>query len=423
MKKIILAIGSIIAVTLFSCTEKNTIGTELQPKGDKPEVLFDTSFSIYAYTKKENPVLAIGNTYNLVGSYTDPIFGQSIAGFYTQFALLSNSIEYGNSPVLDSMILGLAYSGYYGDISAAQTVKIYALDVLLPNDSIKSNESFSAGTLIGQLNNFIPNPKDSVFAEGKKRVAQLRITLDSSFTKPLFEKLVNKSINSTETLLEAFKGIKVIAEANSGNGAILYFNLLSDQSKINIHYKNSTDTLNTSLVISSSSVRANYFNELTKTSLFHTLPPSKSDSLLYLQSMARAKAYLKFPSISSIAGKYAINKAELILPVDKSSISGASEKYTPAPQLFLLGRDTADQTYIIDDQYRGLGYYGGSYNSASKNYTFNIAQHLQKILNGTIEDHGFYLITGGTAVSADRVVLENKTTNKISLKLTYTKLP
>lgn len=57
------------------------------------------------------------------------------------------------------------------------------------------------------------------------------------------------------------------------------------------------------------------------------------------------------------------------------------------------------------DYFEGATYFGGTYNSTTRTYKFNIARHLQKILNGSVEDHGLFLLASGAVVQANRVVI------------------
>ena len=77
--------------------------------------------------------------------------------------------------------------------------------------------------------------------------------------------------------------------------------------------------------------------------------------------------------------------------------------------------------------------YGGNYNSTTKQYVFNIARQVQKIMNGSLTNYGFYLVNASPnrslAVRRDnrleRVVLGGKTnaTYKPVFKATYVKYP
>ena len=63
--------------------------------------------------------------YALLGSMKDPIFGNSEAGFFTQFRLSLAGQSFGESPMLDSLVLQLSLSNYYGDTNVLQTVRVY----------------------------------------------------------------------------------------------------------------------------------------------------------------------------------------------------------------------------------------------------------------------------------------------------------
>jgi hypothetical protein len=77
--------------------------------------------------------------------------------------------------------------------------------------------------------------------------------------------------------------------------------------------------------------------------------------------------------------------------------------------------------------------YGGNYDATNKQYVFNIARQIQKILNGET-DYGFYLVNASPNKSfvirrdnrLERVVIGGKITPityKPIFKVTYVKYP
>ena len=76
------------------------------------------------------------------------------------------------------------------------------------------------------------------------------------------------------------------------------------------------------------------------------------------------------------------------------------------------------------DYYESSGYYGGGLNATSDGYTFNIAQQLQRYLNGTVSNSDFYLIISGSGVVANRAIIKSGSNpnTKMKLSLFYTKL-
>jgi len=65
-------------------------------------------------------------------------------------------------------------------------------------------------------------------------------------------------------------------------------------------------------------------------------------------------------------------------------------------------------------------YFGGYYNEEDKTYKFNISKYIQDLIDGNYKTYGLRLMTIGSAILPQRVVL--KGANNIKLNLTYTKL-
>jgi hypothetical protein len=79
----------------------------------------------------------------------------------------------------------------------------------------------------------------------------------------------------------------------------------------------------------------------------------------------------------------------------------------------------------VPDYNEGSSYYGGAYNSTTKEYRFNIARYIQQILADKRNSNGIYLITQNGAVTASRLVLgggDASSAFQMKLNITYTKL-
>jgi hypothetical protein len=141
--------------------------------------------------------------------------------------------------------------------------------------------------------------------------------------------------------------------------------------------------------------------------------------------MAGLKVRIEYPYIQNLVkkGRIAINKAQLVIPVnDSTDISLPS--YAPPYQLVLVEELGGLYRFLVD-QDEGTSYYGGVYNSTAKTYTFNIALYLQRVLNGLEPNLGLYLEvwTGDRPSTPNRVVLKGpKRHPGMSLNITYTKL-
>ncbi|MDP6909624.1 MAG: hypothetical protein QF371_08965, partial [Flavobacteriales bacterium] len=78
---------------------------------------------------------------------------------------------------------------------------------------------------------------------------------------------------------------------------------------------------------------------------------------------------------------------------------------------------------FLADFFEGSSHYGGSYDEANKEYVFNVARHLQSLLNAPEEpDYGLYILNSGNAVNARRGIFNGPEhpDKPMTLRLTYT---
>lgn len=131
----LLICGLIFFLLLTTCNKPEVIGLDVQPLGDKLNISFCDTSTLITYTVREDSIRADEMALNLLGSYDDPDFGPSSASFYTQFFLPVNNVDFGTGFTPDSLVLSLALSDYYGDLSSDHTIKIFELSEDIYADS------------------------------------------------------------------------------------------------------------------------------------------------------------------------------------------------------------------------------------------------------------------------------------------------
>jgi len=153
-----------LAMVLPSCTEKNVVGVDVLPNQSGLNTTFTDTVTIISNTVKEDS-LRTDTLFSkhLLGNYNDPVFGKSQASIYTQVLLPTNNVNFGDSLKLDSIVLTLAYNGFYGDTSIPQTVEVYELneDLSVGNEYYSDQDFIIKPTLLGSKT-FVPNLTDSV---------------------------------------------------------------------------------------------------------------------------------------------------------------------------------------------------------------------------------------------------------------------
>ncbi|MEI7594329.1 MAG: DUF4270 domain-containing protein [Bacteroidota bacterium] len=427
MKKIIFFL--IIIIAFSACKEKDEIGLDVLPPSDKLGVSFTDTVTIETYCVREDSIPSGGTSSALLGTINDPVFGKTTAGFCTQFTLPTSNVSF-QTPTLDSIVLSLAYAGYYGDTLNPLQIEVYKLTESLSPDSVYYSDrviqtdgiNLASGTIV-------PHPTDSVMVGSGKMTSHLRIKLDDSFGQMFLNASGTADLSNTTEFRKFFKGLKVIASSSvSGTGSVLYFDLLSktDLSKLTVYYN---DSLSYSFKITSDCARLNTFtHDYSSASSINSQlsSPSQGQTITYVQPMGGLRVKVNIPYIKNFndLGSISINKAELIVTAESSNASNTTLS-VPSKLSFVAIGDNGQNTYLTDWSVEGDAFFGGSLNSTTKQYSFNIARHIQDILLGKISNNGFYLMVSGSAVRANRLLLyggSKSQPGRLRLKLTYTKI-
>jgi hypothetical protein len=425
------------SIFIIACTkDPNDIGDTLTPDKDKLITVKTDTVTIWVFTELSDSIITNKTEYSLAGSYMDPVFGQATAGFATQFELSKVNPDFGPNPKLDSMILTLDYAGYYGDTTTLQTFRVYEVSEMMSSDS--SYYSYDRvehkPSPVGQIT-FQPHPTDSVMVDTIKQAAQLRISL-SQVSHELGQRLLDAPedvYGSNDDFKAFFKGLVVQAVPVSYKGAILYFDVqsLSSITKISLFYHNDTvDSLSFNLnVFPATTARFNFFEHNNYGQASHDLrkqvifgDTAAGQELTYLQSMGGLRAKIRFPHLSKWkdAEKIAINEALLIIPCE-----GPGD--LPPPNQLYLKRITPDGglTTLVDESEGGSSYFGGTYQSAHKEYGYRLNRYVQEIVQGKASNDGLALLVTGAAVRANRLVIHGPAHKAIpmQLRITYSYSP
>ena len=428
----IVAIIFSVILGFYSCNKGNTIGVEILSDDEKINVYFDSSTVFSAYTVSEDSLATFNQSYGIIGSYVDPVFGKSKAEFVAQARLSSSHVVFGDSIQADSIVLYLNYGiligdyieNYYGDTTTMQEFKVYELSENIYKDSVyysnlNIGNYFTEDNEIGSIS-FIPNPKtDSLSIRLIDELAERLLGLDS----------VNLANN--DNFLDSFKGIYIATDYVTENGAILYFDILSGKTKITMYYTHETDgALEYDLWIDDKSSRINLFSHdylgtVVENHLNDTI--NEADEV-YIQSMSGTAALIKMEfgeSFIDMAEQGVnINKAELIIHLADDV---TSDDFRVPGQLFLSSVNSIGQPQLIDDFFISADHFDGNLYSTEKVYKFNIALYLNSLYDPDIskrkDNLGLYLFSSYNRVTANRLIIDNnKSGNSIELNIVYSDL-
>lgn len=453
------AVFALLVITLWGCNdEMNKTGYDLLLPGDlvsARKVSVDKA-SIKAYTVTDTQVKTNNPQLSLLGTFNDPIFGKTTTDFAYQFRL-ADFHDLTNATA-DSLILTLIYKDTYGATGTPQSLKIYELNTDLDPlatyyqdinlKSLSNNEvlaekmyvpKFKLDSLTSKYGSTKLNPKDTVLQEIRFRLNASMVQKLMAFKAPAV--IPGQDNNVNDVFLKYFKGLYIEAgDMNQGGSIMKIFPSYTDP-KLFVHntemklYYHSNDTTRDSIIyhVSSNSARVSRFiHNYSSTNFATNLDKmDQQDSLIYLQTTGGLSDKIYIPSLNNWkdSANCAINKAELIFPVDKSKIDTL---IYPVPQKIILSLINSTGGIFSDESKRILifpsdlalseTYYGGTYNKTAGTYSFNLAKHLQEIIKGKGEfkNYGFYLSTDDKNAIFRRVVL--KGSSSIRFEITYSKI-
>lgn len=474
----------LISLFLFaSCERTSTIGLEVDPTLSVQGGLLDTA-TVTSRTIQDDVAATNALSRYPFGFINDPILGTTEASLALGVNIPSESYSFGTNAVLDSAVLVLNFDGeFYGDSTAN-----YSIDVHQLTNNLSKETSFLSNRTYAFDNTILANYTGKIFPRTPIKVTdvltgardttmtvkpQLRLKLNNSAITSKVLNLDATSLKYNSYFQTAFKGlhlqIKPSAQANLGNGGIMFFNLAAQTAttstsglvlyfrRQNATTTTATDTVSVNFPISTAlgstaaaSVTHNYSTAV-QSQLSNT--SNTQFATTYLQPLSGLRNKLSFPYLKKLkqdVGPMVINKAELV--VDLSSGTDVAP-FRAAPRLALYKNDIAGQRKNIPDNDVGDGYtyagdpransavYGGYFDSVKKRYVFVVTAYIQDLIDGKTEDYGTFLgvipTTATTAnyylattnlITANRAVIgsfkKNPSAgdNLIKLNIYYTKI-
>ena len=394
---------SLICCLFFSCeNEESLIGENFLMNGEHEVfILNPDSIIISSYSQLEDSVSAQNST-NLLGSYIDPMFGQTDASFYFQITLPSNELSF-NATTVTSATIQIPYTGFYGD--STTEFNIYLSRLLQNISTTDSSQYFSNQS-------FLTEPITPINALISLNEIQdssaLHIQVPTDFILSEILQLSAAELLNTETFIQTFNGFKLEAEAlNSESGTIMYLNTGDENALLKVEYLDNEGAPQSINFPISDGNALNHFDHDYSNTPIETI--ETIDSLIFVQSMGGTFAKLNFNFLKTLQDSgYIVNKAEL-----RFSVFDNNQSTQLPEQLALVEFDDGNILSIP-------GASGGELNTDDNTYEFDITQHTQKILT---QNHNTRcrLYTSSRTSNADRVILNNTSSNPIQLKLTLIK--
>ena len=410
---IYLVIATFIALT--GCVrEIDQIGLNLQDGNILLGNNYYDTTTIVAYSARNDSLVTSNLANCIVGCVNDPVFGKTIAGFYTQFELKSGGVSFGSGATLDSIRLNLRYAGFFGDTLSLITLDVYELDDEL-KDSVYYNYS-SSQVLMENLTyqrsyTLRPQPTTYIAVDTGYVPSYFSIRLADELGQRIMD---HGKFDAAADFQQFFKGLYVTARNSSSTGNLVYVALTASLSGLEIHYtENNVHKKYTFPVAKNckyyTSFDHNDYNNASMDFKNQVLNGRRDlgDAVLYAQATAGVKTVIKMPylkeSLKNITDKkVVINKAELVI----SNISNDPEYYYMPYNLGLQAIDNDGSLLRLPDDasLTSSAYFGGIYDEKKKEYRFRITRYVQQVMNGVLPNNGINLVVSGASVRANRLI-------------------
>lgn len=414
MKIRFLLLIPVLALLICGCKKDiDVIGLDLQ--GD--EDLLGAEFievPIEAHSMLEDSINTRNLLNNVVGDVIDPVFGRTSAGFCTQFALSGTNMRFGDVDAIDSVVLTLQYSGYFGDTLSPLGFEVYQLAAPLGASAYYSCDDqpeVTGGNLVASTSPVYVKPNVPVHIGSETNTAHLRLRLDNHFGENLME-LGDAALSTTSSFQNAFRGLCVRAHrTGAGAGNLSYVSLTSAMTGITIYYHDTASSKKYTFPVSSACMRYNFYT--------HDYSQGDADfraqvldgnqqlgeQKLYVQPTAGVRTRVDLSQLRQLLdGKnVVVNRAELVLTDINADASYFFQPYNLSLQVVnALGGGIS---YTPDDaSYTSTSYFGGIYDKDSKEYRFRITNFVQQILKGTASGNQLNVVISGAGVRGNRLV-------------------
>jgi hypothetical protein len=401
-----------ILIGFGSCkkiNEATTLGGDLIPPIDNINT-FEAILSAETYNRtflNDSSVISFVDDVAIGHISADPVFGKTTADAYFSIGRPNSGYPFvgeRDSITIDSVILSLAYMGFYGDTNSTLS---YSIREIAQNSDFKEDTFFSftrtpfetAGQL-GSKNFTIKSLRDTLtvaFPRDTVRINNvLRIPLDNSLGVRLknYDTTGQNNAYTTDSAFKSkFKGLALLSSEVSGN-ALAYFNVQDRNTRVTVYYKSKINGVDSALRTDffhlpfsgfggfrngkANLVRREAGGEWAQAIANAATPAEK----LYIQSTPGSMAKIRIPGLDTFKNRV-IHRAELIVP----KLSSAMDNVFTPPSFLFLDRinqannvpSTLHNDIFFNENSYTVARFGGRL-LTDNTYRFIITRHVQGIV-------------------------------------------
>ena len=415
-----------------ACTKisTTTIGNGLIPPADGVTT-FDTTLDIAAKNTNFDTVAVSISDDNIIGYVNDPLFGKTSASVSMQMLppFFKYTFEVGkDSLFLDSVVLSLAYKGYWGDSTKPVSLHVYRMDAeqIFKKDSLyKNTKTFKPyGPELNE--NGLPRTfyiRD-ILADTVHR-NDIRIKLNNSFGTELLRYDTTTAYYNDSVFDNYLRGL--IVESEQTGNTLIRTNLLDTGTKLILYYRynrrdsaGKQDTVYRNFTVSQySSAHCNTISrDRSGTEIAQYLPanPNAEDDKIFIQTQPGSYSVLQIKGLTGLPNMI-VHRAEMMIEQIPDYTSSSDDLFG-VPNLFLSGiNDTVRFAIPPSDPYdiyhtppspvvaltgqgiSNLGTFGcfpkakadGATGKNRYYYTFDITRYVQSVVTRDIDTVRFAL--------------------------------
>ncbi|MDR2292685.1 MAG: DUF4270 domain-containing protein [Prevotellaceae bacterium] len=352
-------------------------------------------------------VMTMNLQYNSFGSYYDPILGTTTAGMAFQLAPTADSMDFGTTHTVDSVILQIVVDDRTGEDSYNQTIKVYELNKTIYYDSvyypvININSMINSAPIATKQ--YVRTPKDRW-----ETADTLEIYLDTS----IGEKLVSAPSNvmlydSISLFYDYFNGLYITTD-DAGQGVTGRMNripLSTLDISLSVYYKrDGQDTVATywhygsGYMASFTAVQHDYTTathplKVNTATLNDTSRTVSLDSTLYIQGLFGITPMMKIRkddiqnwlvSKNLSAGQFAISRILLEFDVERFAGYELDKTVTPIGLFYRAIQKTSDTATVSYPSLTAITelnstLFGGALNKTLYKYSMKVTYDFTNII-------------------------------------------
>lgn len=424
-------------VLLLAACNNDVTNIGLGMNGQLVGTDFTDTVTVQAYSFLEDTINTKNLSANMVGEIHDPVFGDNRASIYTQLTMSGASVNFGDNPQIDSVVLTMQLASYYGDTTSKVGIRIYQLAQSLSENGKYYQNSVIAhkpGALNYSLTSYSINPTTEVIVDTGAYSPHIRIRLRDSFGQFLLNN--QHRMSSPSQFKSFFKGLCITAESHTGpTGYMLLTNMTSSLSGITVYYHNDRKSnAKYTFPCDKDCVRFNNYthnyNASTNANFQQEVIGGQHEvgaQQLFLQATGGVKTRITFPYIEemfkNLDKRVVVNRAELV--ITDVSPDEVFLIHPAALSLQGLKKENGEVAYIPDDDYyTNTSYFGGTYDSGKHEYRFRVTSYVQGLIAGTSTlSNSLNLVVKGSGVRANRLVVGGtglSNDKRLRLEISYT---